>query len=399
MHSGLRSLSALPLLCTLPLFSTAQTATGEVELFAEVIEAMEADVERGTYHGVVALVDAGGEHLLGLTAGMQDRESETPMSMDTIFQIYSMSKPITAVATLILHDEGKLALDDPVEKYLPAFEGVTVGIERAATERKMLVRDLLRHTSGLTYGIFASSPVDRLLLQADVFDDSQTLEAFVEKLGELPLKYQPGTRFEYGLSTDVLGRLVEVVSGKPFDVFLEERLFTPLGMVDTGFFVPESKAERVAEMNARRGLALRRMDAGERTDPLTDPVWKSGGGGLFSTAGDYLRFCRMLLNGGTLDGKRILKPETVREMTSDQLARMGRSATLAGSSFGLGVAITERRTNRGPHPGSYWWGGLAGTGFWIDPEEGLIGIFMIQNMSEMLHSSVFRRRVYRALGR
>ena len=393
-----RSLLVLSLLCFSAPFD-AQTVTGEVELFAGVIEAMEADVERGTYHGVVALVDAGGEHLLGLATGMQDRESERPMNMDTIFQIYSMSKPITAVATLILQDEGKLALDDPVEEYLPAFEGVTVGVDRLPTERKMLVRDLLRHTSGLTYGIFGNSPVDRLLLEADVFDDSQTLEAFVEKLGELPLKYQPATRFEYGLSTDVLGRLVEVVSGKPFDLFLKERLFAPLGMEDTGFFVPESKADRIAEMNARRGSGLRRMGAGERVDPFTDPVWKSGGGGLFSTAGDYLRFCRMLLNGGTHDGERILKSETVREMTHNQLAGMGRSAAIAGSSFGLGVAITENRSNKGPHSGAYWWGGLAGTGFWVDPEEGLIGIFMIQNMSEMQHSNTFQRRVYRALGR
>lgn len=321
------------------------------------------------------------------------------MHMDTIFQIYSMSKPITAVAALILLDEGKYTLDDPVEKHLPAFEGVTVGVERSEPAQQMIVRDLFRHTSGLTYGIFGNSEIDRMVREANLFDKSLTLAQVVERLGKLPLKHHPATQFEYSLSTDVLGRLVEVLSGKPLDVFFRERIFEPLGMKDTGFFVPREKAARVAEMNARRGSSLVRVGASERTDPFVDPLFKSGGGGLFSTAADYLRFCRMLLGEGTLEGKRILKTETVRAMTSDQLASMGRSATIAGSGFGLGVAVMQGRTAKGPNNGSYWWGGLAGTGFWVDPVEEIVGIFMVQNMNEMQHSNTFQARVYEALGR
>lgn len=370
---------------------------------------VEQAIEKGRYRGAVALVEQGGEPTLTLAAG--ERAEGAAMDLDTIFRIYSMTKPVTAVAALMLVDEGELDLDAPVARYLPALEDLEVSVRkkddegrwtqgRAPCAQPMKVRDLLTHTSGLTYGFFGRSEADRLLLRANVLGPGVTTATMVERLAGVPLKHQPGTRFEYSVSSDVLGRVVEVVSGKTLDVVFEERIFAPLGMVDTGFTVPEEKRGRVATCHVRGRGGLRPARAGETMDPSKDATLLSGGGGLYSTAPDYLRFCRMLLGEGALGEVRLLRAETAREMMSDQLnGRPAPMLALSGGAFGHGLAVHTPERRRGPHSGTVWWGGLAGTGFWVDREADLIGVFMIQNMNEATHASAFRTAVYGAMGR
>lgn len=342
----------------------------------EALDALfEREVEQGRVVGCVALA-ARGDHVgYCRTFGLRDREAEEPMTEDTIFRIYSMSKPVTSVAVLMLVERGSIQLDDPVEKHLPALAEQRVLAEvdgemvEVAAERSMTVRDLLRHTSGLTYGFFGNTPVDQAYRKAGILSRQDDLEALVEELAEIPLLHQPGTRYHYSVSTDVLGRLVEVVSGQDFAAFLEENIFEPLGMVDTFFTVPRERQERLAQL-------YRPVEGGGLAPARAMTSWRfvnpnrfySGGGGLCSTIGDYLRFARMLLGKGELDGTRILEEETVAAMTSDQLGEIrGRRG---GFRFGLGVSIDDR--------GRYGWGGAAGTRFWIDPREGMIGLFMVQ---------------------
>jgi len=365
--------------------------TDDEGLFGEVQESIAAEIERGAYRGAVALIEAGGERLLETAQGIQNVAGERPMTMDTIFRIYSMSKPITVAAAMLLVDEGKLSLDAPVSKYLPAFKDLTVGIERAPLEREMSVRDLMRHTSGLTYGIFATSAVDTLVEEADVLNPNKTLADMVAALAKLPLKHQPGRTFEYGLSIDVLGRVVEVIAQKPFAEFLDERLFVPLGMQDTGFYVKPDQIERLADLNSRVGGQLKAAPEGPGTTHL--PALHSGGGGLFSTAEDYLAFATMLLHDGEHAGQQILSRTSTRMMRSNQMAG------ISAFSFGLGGSVINTPSQVGPAQGSYSWGGLAGTHFWIDPQEDLISIFMIQNMAESAHAERFMRLAYKCIGR
>ena len=387
---------------------TIEDATlADVDPFASAIDSLRYKVKTGTFVGAAAVVEIAGERVFEQAIGFCDREADAPMELDTIFRIYSMSKPITGVAAMILVEAGKLELDAPASKYLPDFEDLKVGVEvvdpatresvleHVPAEREMTVRDLMRHTSGLTYGIFGNSAVDRLVVQAGAMDPDQSLEDLVRKLGTLPLKHQPGARFEYSLSTDVLGRVIEVVSGERFDDFLEAHVFAPLGMVDTGFSVPKEKRDRVAQMYRRMSGEL---EVSPLTDPTVHPKFLSGGAGLFSTADDYLRFARMLLGEGKLGKTRILAKETVREMTRDQLGDAGGSFLLGGGTFGLNVAIVGGDCTAGPSPGTFWWEGLAGTGFWIDPVDETIGVFMIQNMSEAgVHSRAFQLEIYRVM--
>ena len=360
-------------------------------------------IEKGRYRGAVAVVERAGERELTLAAG--EGRPGRPMETDAIFRIYSMTKPITAVAALLLVDEERLALDAPVSRYLPQLEDLEVlvegrGAKRVACARPMTVRDLLTHTSGLTYGFFGRSEADRLMLQADVLGRGVTGETMIERLATVPLKHQPGTCFEYGVSSDVLGRVVEVVSEKPLDEFFEEQIFGPLGMVDTGFTVPEAKRDRVAACHVRGLLGLRRASRREALDPKETPTFLSGGGGLFSTADDYLRFCNMLLGDGALGDVRILKEETARAMMSDQLdGKPAPMLALSGGAFGYGLAVHDVTRRRGPEKGTVWWGGIAGTGFWVDRESRAVGVFMIQTMNEIQHADAFRSAVYRSIGR
>lgn len=387
---------------------TGAAVAEKATAFQAAQEHLESSLERGVYNGVVAMIERDGERVFESALGHQEVAGDIEMQLDSIFRIYSMTKPVTAVAALILVDEGKLDLDAPLAKYLPEFEGIEVGVEtkdeegkptleKVAAQRPISVRDLFCHTSGFSYGFMDDSMVDRLLLSNGVFDEEQTSAEFVTKLSKIPLKHQPGTQFEYSFSTDVLGRVVEVLSEQTLAEFMAERIFTPLGMKDTGFCVPEENLERVAECYVREGGKL--AVAKDALDPAVDPPMYWGGAGLFCTANDYLIFCRMLLGGGTLGDQRILAKETVDAMFTDQLD--GAPAPMlffTGGQFGLGLALNGR-SSKGPNEGTGWWGGYAGTGFWIDREANLIGVFMVQNMAEVMHTSAFQSAVYKELGR
>lgn len=345
---------------------------------------MMADVGAKRIPGAVLLIARNGKIATLDTMGFQDRAKQSPMKADSVFRVASMSKPITSVAAMILAEEGKLDIGAPVAQYLPEFKDVKVGVEQAAPKRAMTVQDLLRHTSGLTYGIFGNSAVDELYKKSNIFA-GKSLADMVAKIASLPLLHQPGEVWEYSVSTDVLGRVVEVASGMDLDQFVAQRITGPLKMPDTGFYLNASQAGRLA-----RPDSAMMMPPG---DPTVKPAIYSGGGGMLSTAGDYARFCQMMLNGGELEGVRILSPKTVALMTSDQLppatdrhspVAMGLNAfgptPEMGTSFGLGFAV-RTAAGRNPVPGSvgdFSWTGITGTYFWVDPKEKLVTVLMIQ---------------------
>jgi CubicO group peptidase (beta-lactamase class C family) len=364
----------------------------------------------GLVPGAVVAIAKGGKLAYLQAIGFQDRAKTIPMKTNSIFWIASMSKPVTSVAAMILVDDGKLDLDAPVARYLPEFQEMLVPFQKmnpatGETEygrgpakppkRPMTVRDLLRHTSGLIDPELDFAYPERGLADpthdfgirvihmfygwtdATTYKRDKTLADFVSALARLPLAHQPGEVWEYGLSADVLGRVVEVVSGEPLDQFLQNRIFAPLHMVDTGFYVPEAKLGRLVDAPM----------------PERPPIWDvtkpaklfSGGGGLVSTAPDYLRFCQMLLNGGELDGVRVLSPQTVKQMTMNALPPdirifSNEIGALAGTTFGLGFAVrTSPVFSSTPGAiGSFSWAGHWGTQFWIDPAEKLVGLQMIQ---------------------
>jgi CubicO group peptidase (beta-lactamase class C family) len=353
-------------------------------------------------HGHVAYLDAW---------GMRDVAARDPLEPTDIFRIYSMTKPITSVAVMMLYEQGEFFLDDPVGRYLPELASLPVAVlaqgagpdsiptERA--NRPMTVRDLLRHTSGLTYGIFSNTAVDQAYREGGV-NGAQTLTGMVSALGKIPLMYQPGTRWNYSMSTDVLGRLVEVVAGQPFDVFLRERIFEPLRMVDTGFYVPAPKHGRLSRLYGHAGTgAQRTLQLGDTTGFIAPVMYLSGGGGLVSTAQDYARFAQMLLSGGVLDGARILSPTTISLMTTDHLHDDGASFLADGWGFGLGFTVKNQPALDGlpDSVGTYYWFGVAGTSFWIDPARDLIGIFMVQinPNRDVNFRDQFKRLVYQAV--
>ena len=355
------------------------------------------------------------------SVGYQDREKRSAMKADAIFRIASMTKPITSVAVMMLAEEGQIDLLAPVAQYLPEFKDVKVGVEKKDADgkttltmedvqRPMTVQDLLRHTSGLVYGPFGNSLVHQAYRKANLFDGNQTLAEFVTKLAKLPLAHQPGTVWEYGMSTDVLGRIVEVVSGMPFDRFVEKRITKPVGMPDTAFYLSAAQAPRLAELQVDPETGKRPGASGESLTKEKQK-WFSGGGGLLSTAMDYARFCQMLLNGGELNGVRLLSPKTIAVMTADQLPpgipRLGLEDLAPtpemGQSFGLGFAV---RTDAGhsPIPGSvgdYFWAGAYGTYFWIDPREKMFAILMVQMPFPQTgpYRRAFRELVYGAVMR
>jgi CubicO group peptidase (beta-lactamase class C family) len=334
---------------------------------------------------------------------MMDLERSKPMAEDTIFRIYSMSKPITSVALMMLYEHGHFQLDDPVHRFIPAWRDLGVyqmgnsssGWATTPVERPMTVRDLLTHMSGLTYGFMARTNVDAAYRRIKVGreDAGGTLQDMVDKLAELPLEFSPGTRWNYSVSTDVCGHLVEVISGQRFDRYLRENIFDPLGMVDTGFTVPAESLERFAACyTRRRDKSLRLEDDPETSIYAKEATFFSGGGGLVSTAADYLRFCSALARGGELDGTRLLGRKTLELMTSNHLpggrdlSEMATGAfsetTYDGVGFGLGFSVTLDPVTAQVvgSPGEFAWGGAASTAFWIDPAEELVVIFMTQFM-------------------
>ena len=320
-------------------------------------------IDKKEYAGAITLVARNGKIVEWKTYGQADLARNKPMQKDTIVRIYSMSKPITTVAAMILYEEGKFQLDDPVSKFIPELKGLRVYAGPDKTEparREITIRDLLRHTSGFTYGLFGDSAVDHLYLTKNVLDRKQNLQQFVTRLATLPLKYQPGTKFNYSVSTDVLGRVIEVVSGQTLDAYFAEKIFKPLDMVDTGFYVPAEKVARFAVNygpDRTHAEPLKVVDDPAKSPYLKSPAFLSGGGGLVSTARDYARFCQMMLNGGELDGTRILKAETVAEMTKNQLPAEALPMTMPSptaapdKSLGFGLGFGVRTSASASDPG------------------------------------------------
>ncbi|MCI0437442.1 MAG: beta-lactamase family protein [Gemmatimonadetes bacterium] len=375
------------------------------ERLARIGAVFQVHVDAGRLAGAQAMIVRRGEIAYHESWGFRDLEARDPLEADDLFHICSMTKPITSVAVMMLWEEGRFALAEPVARYIPAFAGAqvakldpgasTANLQTERPRRPMTIQDLLRHTSGLTYGLFSNTPVDSLYTRANLFG-SANLETMVNRLGEIPLIAHPGSRWIYSMSTDVLGRLVEVVSGTPFDEFLRTRLFGPLGMRDTHFRVPAAKLDRTSRGYRHEGATLT-LTANTGAGACSPATVLSGGAGLASTAHDYARFTQMLLNGGELDGVRILGRKTVELMTTDHLGETAGPG--AGNGFGLGFAVKESPNSLPTSIGTYMWEGLYGTGFWIDPAEDLIGIFMVQiypNRS-IDFKTQFQQLVYQAI--
>jgi CubicO group peptidase (beta-lactamase class C family) len=326
------------------------------------------------------------------------------MSDDAIFRIYSMTKPIVSVAAMMLVEEGRLLITDPVSKYVPAFASAQVGVvtgdklDLASLKRPVTVQDLMRHTSGLTYGFTGVSPVQKLVKGANVVNSGRTAAENVEAMAALPLMHQPGEVWEYGLSTDVLGRIVEIVEGASLGEILHERLFRPLHMVDTGFYTPEPKLSRRADPFSFDFMIAAGADTRASTSP---PKFESGGGGLMSTLADYTRFVAMLANGGSLEATRILGPRTLAFMTSDHLhpgVRKDHYLLWPGHGFGLGFAV---RADPGKAPtagsvGEFFWGGMMGTAFWVSPRDSLFAVLMVQTPENREYFRVLFRNLVSA---
>jgi CubicO group peptidase (beta-lactamase class C family) len=391
----------------LPERASPQEAGFRPEGLARLTAAFQEQIDRQRLPGVVAMVVRRGKLAYFEALGRRDPALPDPMQRDSIFRIYSMTKPIVSVAVMMLFEEGRLFLHDPVSRYLPEFKDVQVGVVRAdgqidtvPPERAMTVQDLLRHTSGLTYEILAEAPIRKLYARAKIYRRDWTNAEFSQALAKLPLMHQPGSVWDYSRATDVLGRLVEAVSGLPLRDFFATRIFEPLRMVDTGFHVPAASHSRLAEPFAQD------PDSGASVQVLgvRDPVaMDMGGGGLVSTATDYARFTQMLLNRGVLDGQRLLSRKTVELMTSDHLGSIPSVNDLLppGHGFGLGFAV---RLQAGIAPvagsaGAYFWGGMAGTTFWVDPAEDLHAVLMVQAPGQRDEvRALFRNLVYGAIG-
>ncbi len=357
---------------------------------------MQARVDAGKLSGVVLMVAQEGEVLMNDAVGYQNVEDQVPMSTDSIFRIFSMTKPIAGTALMLLYDEGRFTLDDAVEKHIPALAGMEVFVSQnedgtfvtEPTDHPMTVRELMSHTGGLVYTPpLSQGPIAKAYGEAGIMNlPNYTMAESIPKLGGIPLSYQPGTQWVYSISVDVQGYLVEVLSGQTFDVFLKERLFDPLGMIDTAFFVSEDKTDRFArQYRPKADGTLARTDSGMF---LRKPKFLSGGGGLTSTTSDYMKFAQMHLNKGMHDGKRIVSENAIQLMRSNQLPdEVPNIAQLyPGNVFGLDFAIVEdSAAYQGAPVGTHWWWGIAGSWFWIDPVENVIFIGMIQN-DDILYS-------------
>jgi len=413
------------------------------ERLARLSTHMHQAVEDGVMVGGLGVIARNGQVVYRETYGLADREAGKPMTDDAIFRIYSMSKPITSLAVMMLYEEGHFFLNDPVARYLPELANLEVAVSTAdgggtrttsdgttsraegdpdasppgqtrKPRRQPTIRDLLTHTAGFTYGAFGNTEVDQRYREAELLSDDLTLEEFTTRLGKIPLQYEPGTRWHYSVSVDVQGRLVEAVSGMRFGEFLEKRIFAPLGMVDTSFVVPDEKWPRVAQIYSPEGtpegidaflaandsttlvVSSDSVNAGYRSGAS----FESGGGGLVSTADDYLRFAQMMLNGGELGGVRLLSPKSVELMTVNHLGELPMGFDSRGVGFGLGFAVALDQGDIGElgSVGEYNWGGAAGTRFWIDPEEQLIGIFMVQSIPHRTRlGSEFKNLTYQAI--
>ena len=411
--------------CASPALQTAGTPEEvglSLQRLKELSAAFQTKVDTGEFPGVVILVARDNKIAWFDAIGYRDREAKSPMTKDALFRIASMTKPLTSLSIMMLAEEGKLKITDPVSRYLPEFKDQTVGVEKPDGSGKLqlvmetaknetTLLDLLRHTSGVTYGIFGKSMVKDLYNGSKLFDRDQSSAEFTTKLAKLPLQFHPGTRWDYSMSTDVLARVVEVVSGMEMDRFVHERILKPLRMNETGYWVDAPRHGRIAEPQVIAATGKRPV-----FPVVTEkPRWTPGGHGLVSTAADYARFCQMLVNGGTLDGVRIASRETIDAMRSDHLPKglppmdsamasgFGIMAPTSenGQGFGLGFLVrTGEGVNRIPGSvGDYSWGGAQGTYFWVDPKERLFAILMLQAPLQVNRPPrlLMREHVYRAL--
>lgn len=384
-------------------------APAEVGLCPErlqgLLTVLQTDIDRGRLPGAVALVARRGKVALFESLGRQDPAADSPMTRDSIFRIYSMTKPLVSVAVMMLMEQGKLLLSDPVARFLPEYANQKVALEQggqvtlADVQRAATVQDLLRHTAGLTYEFLGTADVQRQYAKLQIGSRDRSNTEFSRVLAGLPLMYQPGSVWEYSRATDVLGRLVEVVSGQTLGEYLRRHIFIPLGMLNTGFSVDEADHPRIAESFAHDpdgGVPMRVLE------PRRAAAMESGGGGLMSTAMDYARFLQFMRNRGELDGVRLLGPRTVDFMTADHLGAIPVTGDVLppGYGFGLGFAV-RTATGIASAPGSkglYYWGGIAGTTFFVDPAEDLYAVLMIQAPNQRDHyRPLFRSMVYAAL--
>jgi CubicO group peptidase (beta-lactamase class C family) len=403
-----------------------------VKIDAEAAGFDERRLERLTEHFATRYVSTGkiagcqitvarGDHVAYFRSlGLMDRERQKPVSEDTIWRIYSMTKPITSIALMQLYEQGAFLLTDPVDRFIPSWRDLRVAVQRdgrvidaVAPERPISVKDALMHTTGLPSLMGTDNPIDvKFSAEQREAGPGATLESLCEILSHHPLKFQPGTHWNYGLSTNICARLVEILSGQPFDEYLANEIFAPLGMVDTGFFVPDASIERFsANYDHRRGGPPALGDDPETSNFRRPPSLLSGAGGLVSSTPDYLAFCRMLVRGGELDGHRIIGRKTLELMTVNHLPG-GRDLTqvasggfgeagFSGVGFGLGFAVGQgpAATAMAGSAGEFYWGGAASTAFWVDPVEDLTVIFMTQLMPSQTYPfrAQLRSLVYQAL--
>jgi CubicO group peptidase (beta-lactamase class C family) len=369
-------------------------------------DAFKRDIDKGTIPGVTTLVARRGQIGWFEALGRQNPVAPAPMAHDSIFRIFSMTKPIVSIGIMMLLEDGHFLLGDPVSKYIPEFAGQKVGVEKGGQlelvepTRPITIQDLLRHTSGITYDHTGNGLVQQLYQQSRLRSRKISNAEHAALVASLPLMCQPGAEWNYSRSTDILGRIIEVVSGKTLSAYLTERILAPLQMAETGFHTGPQNADRLAEPFAADPWTGEKV---QLFNMLERPVMESGGGGLVSTTMDYARFCQMLLNGGVLDGDRIIGRKTLQLMASDHLGpavRLDSHLVPAGHSFGLGFAV---RTQEGMAPfagslGQFFWSGMAGTFFWIDPKEELLAVFMSQGPGQREYfRSLVRSLVYAAV--
>jgi CubicO group peptidase (beta-lactamase class C family) len=380
------------------------------EKLAGVKTLAQGAVDKNQTAGVVVLIARRGKVAYLKAFGKLNASTGEPMPLDAIFRIHSMSKPITTAAALLLYEEGRFKLDEPVSKYLPEFKGLRVyggkNDETVEAKREMTIRDLMRHTSGLTYGMPNGTAVDRMYIAKGIDGPELSLAEMVAALGKLPLQDQPGTRFNYSISTDVLARLIEVLSDESIDQFVQDRICRPLDMRDTGFIVPEDKLSRFTASHRLGDQGVLQVIDDPRTSRYrTRRKYLSGGGGLVSTARDYARFCQMLLNRGQLGGVRLLRPETIKQMTTNQLPIEAlpmklNGFPLPGMGFGLGVSVRLDTKSSMPDPaaGEFGWNGAESTYFWVAPKSEMVVIVLQQVQPyNFVLQMVLQPAIYRAI--
>jgi CubicO group peptidase (beta-lactamase class C family) len=369
-------------------------------------DAFQREIDKGTTPGVVMLVARRGQIGWFEAQGKQDTTTGAPMTRESIFRIYSMTKPVVSLGVMQMVEDGFLLLNDPLAKFIPEFANQKVGVEHngqlafALPLRPITIQDLLRHTSGISYEITGSGMVQRMYARSKVRDRDITNEEHAKLVSSMPLMCQPGTEWNYSRSIDILGRVIEVISGKTLSAYLQEHILAPLQMNETGFHTAQADKARLAQPFAKDPWTGEKV---ELFDPLEIPKMESGGGGLMSTAMDYARFCQMLLNGGTLDGNRVIGHKTLAFMASnhlDPMVKLESHLVPPGHGFGLGFAV---RTHDGLAPyagsvGQFFWSGMAGTFFWVDPTEDMFAVFLSQGPGQREYfRTLVRSLVYAAI--